>query len=91
MLNLDSLVPDKPISVPNGANQDVTWISNHDGQLKGIISARMALAESRNAVASVLRTARSLGITTPLQPCVTTALGASWRKEPEFNAANPLC
>jgi len=87
MLNLDSVVPDEPISVPNGANQDVKWISNYDGQFKGMIPARMALAESRNAVAiwlageigiaSVLRTARSLGIKTPLQPYVTTALGAS--------------
>ena len=87
MLNLDSVVPDEPISVPNGANQEVKWISNYDGQFKGMIPARMALAESRNAVAiwiageigisSVLRTARSLGIKTPLQPYATTALGAS--------------
>jgi penicillin-binding protein 1A len=87
MLNLDSVVPDEPISVPNGAKQDVKWISNYDGQFKGMIPARMALAESRNAVAiwiageigiaSVLRTARNLGIETPLQPYVTTALGAS--------------
>ncbi len=87
MLDLDSVVPDEPISVPNGANQDVKWISNYDGQFKGMIPARMALAESRNAVAiwiaseigiaSVLRTARSLGIQTPLQPYITTALGAS--------------
>ena len=87
MLNLDSAVPDEPISVPNGANRDVKWISNYDGQFKGLIPARIALAESRNAVAiwiaseigiaSVLETARSLGIKTPLQPYVTTALGAS--------------
>ena len=72
MLNLDSAVPDEPISVPNGANRDVKWISNYDGQFKGLIPARIALAESRNAVAiwiaseigiaSVLETARSLGI-----------------------------
>jgi penicillin-binding protein 1A len=86
-LNLDSVVPDEPISVPNGADRDVKWISNYDGQFKGMIPARMALAESRNAVAiwiageigidSVLRTARSMGIKTPLQPYATTALGAS--------------
>jgi len=86
-LNLDSVVPDEPISVPNGTNQNVKWISNYDGQFKGRIPARMALAESRNAVAiwiageigisSVLRTARSVGIKTPLQPYATTALGAS--------------
>jgi penicillin-binding protein 1A len=87
MLNLDTVVPDEPISVPNGANQDVKWISNYDGQFEGLIPVRIALAESRNAVAiwiageigisSVLRTARSLGIQTPLQPYATTALGAS--------------
>jgi penicillin-binding protein 1A len=86
-LNLDSVVPDEPISVPNGANQEIKWISNYDGQFKGMIPARIALAESRNAVAiwiageigiaSVLQTSRSLGIQTPLQPYVTTALGAS--------------
>ena len=86
-LNLDSVVPDQPISVPNGVNQEVKWISNYDGQFKGMIPARIALAESRNAAAiwvagqigisSVLQTSRSLGIQTPLQPYLTTALGAS--------------
>ena len=63
------------------------WISNYDGEFKGMIPLRVALAESRNAVAiwiteqigiaSVLQTARKLGIRTPLHPYVTTALGAS--------------
>ena len=63
------------------------WISNYDGQFKGMIPLREALAESRNAVAiwiteqigidSVLRTSRSLGVQTPLHPYATTALGAS--------------
>jgi penicillin-binding protein 1A len=85
--NLDSLVPDKPISVPDGGNQSTKWISNYDGQFKGMIPLREALAESRNAAAiwitqqigieSVLWTARSLGVRTPLQPYATTALGAS--------------
>jgi penicillin-binding protein 1A len=85
--NLDTVVPDEPISVGNGSEQNVKWISNYDGQFKGLIPLRMALAESRNAVAiwiteqigvsSVLRTARILGIETPLHPYVTTALGAS--------------
>src|ERR1035437_913870 len=83
--NLETVVPDEPISVPNG--NDVKWISNYDGEFKGLIPLRMALAESRNAVAiwiteqigvgSVLRTARTLGIRTPLRPFATTALGAS--------------
>ena len=85
--NLDTLVPDKPISVPDGGNQNKKWISNYDGQFKGMIPLREALAESRNAAAiwitqqigieSVLWTARSLGVRTPLHPYATTALGAS--------------
>ncbi len=83
---LETLVPDEPISVPNG-NAEPKWISNYDGQFKGLIPVREALAESRNAVAiwitsqigidAVLRTSRSLGVQTPLQRYATTALGAS--------------
>jgi penicillin-binding protein 1A len=85
--DLGTVVPDEPISVANGSEQDMKWIANYDGQFKGMIPVRMALAESRNAVAiwiaeqigvgSVLQMARSLGIRTPLHPYVTTALGAS--------------
>ncbi len=86
-LNLDTTVPDEPIGVPMGDGQDVKWIANYDNQFKGPIPMRQALAESRNAVAvwitreigldKVIRTARELGIRTPLQPYITTALGAS--------------
>lgn len=85
--DLDSVVPDEPIGVANGGNQEVKWITNYDGQFKGMIPVRVALAESRNSVAiwitqqigvaSVLQTARTLGIQTPLRPYATTALGAS--------------
>ena len=85
--DLETVVPDEPISVANGRLQDVKWISNYDGQFKGMIPLRTALAESRNAVAiwvteqigvgSVLQMARSVGIQTPLRPYATTALGAS--------------
>ena len=85
--NLDTAVPDEPISISQGGTRDAKWISNYDGQFKGMIPLRMALAESRNAVAiwvaeqigisSVLETARTLGIQTPLHPYATTALGAS--------------
>jgi penicillin-binding protein 1A len=85
--DLDTLVPDEPISVVVGRNRPAKWISNFDGEFKGMIPARQALAESRNAVAvwiaeqigmdSVLKTARDLGIRTKLQPYPTTALGAS--------------
>jgi membrane peptidoglycan carboxypeptidase len=87
IFNLDTLVPDEPISVPDEGKQSTKWISNYDGQFKGMIPLREALAESRNAVAiwiteqigitSILRTARSLGVQTPLQPYASTALGAS--------------
>lgn len=85
--NLDTMVPDEPIGVPDGKNQSTKWISNYDGQFKGMIPLREALAQSRNTVAiwiteqigidSILRTARSLGVQTPLQPYASTALGAS--------------
>jgi penicillin-binding protein 1A len=86
-LRLDTLVPDEPIAVPMGSAVGVKWIANYDAQFKGPIPLRQALAESRNAVAvwltreiglhRVLRLARELGIRTPLQPYITTALGAS--------------
>jgi penicillin-binding protein 1A len=85
--NLETVVPDEPIGVPDGATQDTKWISNYDEQFRGMIPLREALAESRNAVAiwltgqigiaSVLGTSRSLGVKTRLQPYATTALGAS--------------
>jgi penicillin-binding protein 1A len=86
-LDLDSLVPDEPIQVLQGANREVKWFANYDHQFKGPIPARQALAESRNVVAvwialeigmhEVIETARELGIHTPLKPNVATALGAS--------------
>jgi penicillin-binding protein 1A len=85
--NLETLVPDEPISVPDGVERSAKWISNYDEQFRGMIPVREALAESRNAVAiwiteqigiaSVMRTSRSLGVRTRLRPYVTTALGAS--------------
>jgi penicillin-binding protein 1A len=81
------MVPDEPIGVPVGTNRPVKWIANYDKQFKGLITMRQALAESRNAVAvwitreigldRVIGTSRELGIRTPLQPYLTTALGAS--------------
>jgi len=86
-LDLATTVPDEPIEVSMGADQGVKWISNYDNQFKGPIPIRQALAESRNTVAvwitreigldTVIRTAREMGIRTPLQPYITTALGAS--------------
>jgi membrane peptidoglycan carboxypeptidase len=74
---LEALVPDEPISVPNGRADVQKSISNYDGRFKGLIPIREALAESRNAVAvwitgqilidAVLQTSRSLGVQTALQ------------------------
>ncbi len=86
-LDLDTSVPDEPISVVVGQNRPPKRISNFDNKFEGPIPARQALAESRNAVAiwiaeqigvdSILTTAKEVGIRTKLQPYVTTALGAS--------------
>lgn len=86
-LDLDSSVTDEPISVVGADGRTIKWIGNYDHQFEGMIPARQALAESRNAAAvwvtgqigidSVLRTAQALGIRTKLQPYVATALGAS--------------
>lgn len=86
-MNLDSMVPDEPIGVPMGTHRPVKWIANYDKQFKGLITIRQALAESRNAVAvwitreigvnRVIGISREMGIRTPLQPYLTTALGAS--------------
>jgi penicillin-binding protein 1A len=86
-LDLDTTVPDEPIEVPMGNGGDIKWIANYDNQFKGPIPMRQALAESRNTVAvwltleigvnNVIRAARQMGIRTPLQPYVSTALGAS--------------
>ncbi len=85
--DLETMVPDQPISVPDGVQRSAKWISNYDEQFRGMIPVREALAESSNTVAiwltgqigiaSVLGTSRSLGVKTRLQPYATTALGAS--------------
>jgi penicillin-binding protein 1A len=86
-LDLDTTVPDEPIDVPMGTDGEVKWIANYDNRFEGPIPARQALAESRNTVAvwitreigldTVIRTARELGIRSPLQPYISLALGAS--------------
>jgi len=86
-LDLDTTVPDEPIDVPMGHAGGTKLIVNYDRQYKGPIPIRQALAESRNAVAvwltrqigvtAVIRTAHRMGIHSPLQPYLSTALGAS--------------
>jgi penicillin-binding protein 1A len=84
---LDSNVYDEPISVPMGRGRAPKWIGNYDGEFKGVIPMRLALAESRNCATMwitsqvglrpVLQTAHDLGIRSKLQPYPTTVLGAS--------------
>ncbi|MFO8174267.1 MAG: transglycosylase domain-containing protein, partial [Longimicrobiales bacterium] len=86
-MGLDSPVPDDSIAVPTGDEGGEKWIANYDGQFKGPISVRQALAESRNAPAiwlgaeigleEMIRVARELGIRSPLHPYPSTVLGAS--------------
>src|SRR4029453_10946594 len=85
--NLETVVPDEPIGVPDREKQGTKWISNYDEQFRGMIPVREALAESRNTVAiwltgqigiaSVVGTSRRMGVKMRLQPYATTALGAS--------------
>ncbi|MBI4482339.1 MAG: PBP1A family penicillin-binding protein [Acidobacteria bacterium] len=61
--------------------------TNYDGKYKGLVTVRTAVAESRNIPAvrlasrlgidKVVNTARRFGISGPLQPYLSTALGAS--------------
>lgn len=86
-IDLDTPVPDEPISVPGGTGGVTKWIVNYDHRFKGQIPARQALAESRNTVAvwltrrigldRVIGMARELGIRSPVQSFISTALGAS--------------
>jgi penicillin-binding protein 1A len=86
-MGLDTQVPDEPIGVPLGDDGGIKWIANYDNRFKGPMPLRQALAESRNAVAvwitrqigvsTVIQTANEMGIRTPLQPYLSTALGAS--------------
>ncbi len=87
IFNLGSMIPDKPICVPDGGKQTAKCIANYDGQFKGLIPVREALAESRNAatiwiteqigISSILWTSEILGVQTRLRRYATTALGAS--------------
>ena len=86
-LGLDSIVPDEPIAVPTAVDGEEKWIANYDNLFKGPMAARQALAESRNTVPvwimreigvdDVVRTAKDLGIHSPVRRYMSMALGAS--------------
>jgi penicillin-binding protein 1A len=71
-LKLDTTVPDEPIAVSMGADRPVKWIANYDNEFKGPIPITREIGLDR-----VIQASRELGIRTPLQPYITTALGAS--------------
>lgn len=85
---LQDTVMDIPIYVSMGEKRPPHKIENYDEKYKGPITARQALAESRNAAAvwftyrngginEVMETARLLGINSTLEPYITTSIGAS--------------
>jgi penicillin-binding protein 1A len=82
----DDTVLDAPMSFTDNLGR--VWApGNYDGKYKGLITLRKALAESRNlpavrlgnrvGVTNIIRTARRFGVTTPLQPYLPLAIGAS--------------
>ena len=86
-MSSDDVVQDSPISF-RGARPGQIWSPrNYDGKYNGTVTLKTALARSLNAatvrltsrvgVDNVIATARKLGITTPLQPYMPIALGAS--------------
>lgn len=85
-MNPDDTVLDAPISFSDGLGK--TWApENYDGEFKGVITLRQAIAESRNVPAvrlgkhvgvnNLIRIARRFGISSPLQPFLPIAIGAA--------------
>jgi penicillin-binding protein 1B len=79
-----SWIPDEPVAYKVGG---VSWIpKNYGGQYHGRVTLRQSLEQSLNAatvslamesgLVKAVSTLRSLGITTPLQPVPSLALGA---------------
>ncbi|MEK7515965.1 MAG: PBP1A family penicillin-binding protein [Patescibacteria group bacterium] len=84
---LDDAIRDAPISFNAGAGKPRWAPKNYDGEFRGTISVRRALAESRNVPAirvanevgikDVIGLAHRLGISSELAPYLPTAIGAS--------------
>lgn len=83
----ESVIVDSPVSYRAGGPGEYWQPQNYDKEFKGPVSLRRALAESRNVVTVklldqikvdyVVRYARNLGITSPLPPNLSLALGSS--------------
>lgn len=85
---LNDLLVDAPVYVSMGWHKPRKLIHNYDNKYKGVLPVRIMLTESRNAgtillakrlggINKIISTAKVLGIKTPLQPYITTSLGAS--------------
>ncbi len=85
-LAANSIVGDTALAVPL-PNRSVYRPKNADGEFLGLVTMREALSRSRNPVAvalaqqvgidSVIATARAAGITSPIVPYPSSAIGAS--------------
>jgi penicillin-binding protein 1A len=81
-----SILNDEPTTFPNPGSKPYSP-QNYDGKFRGPIRLRQALANSVNVPAvavlaqvgpdAVVETARLLGLTTPLKPTLSLALGAA--------------
>jgi penicillin-binding protein 1A len=81
-----TILQDTPVSFPAGPGQPPYAPTNYDGRWQGPITLRRALEQSRNVPAvrvmeelgprQVLAYARRLGLESPMQPYLSTALGA---------------
>jgi len=84
---LASVVEDEPLSVRAGASGDRWEPSNFDGSYRGEVTVREAIEQSLNVpfariglalgASRIVATAHRLGITSPLQPVPSLALGSS--------------
>ncbi|HET9372862.1 MAG TPA: transglycosylase domain-containing protein, partial [Vicinamibacterales bacterium] len=82
-----SIIDDSPASFPAGPNQPPYEPKNYDHEFHGPITLRQALEGSRNipavkmmealTPAKVIPYARQLGVTTPIPPFLSVAIGAA--------------
>jgi penicillin-binding protein 1A len=92
-----SLIEDTPASFPAGPGQPPYQPGNYDREFRGTITLREALEDSRNIPAvrlmaalgprEVVAYARRLGVTSPLPPYLSVAIGAAEAPLIEMTAA----
>ncbi len=88
---------DEPVSFNVGPNQPLYEPKNFDRQFQGPVSLRWALEDSRNVPTirlmdalrpeQVIPYARAMGITTPIPPYLSTAIGSAEGTLIEFTSA----